>query len=157
MGGCDQDRRHQGGVMYSLHLSPEQLQIRDTVRDFVAREIKPLALAPQRLEASARPTLAEALEKASQIGLRTLALSEEAGGGGADNLPCCIVTATTAAGATAVAGVLAPTSRRAHALFDGLMTPGQRSRFRPAFRADHRHHLALAEHEPDRDTALGIN
>ena len=66
--------------MYSLHLSPEQLQIRDTVRDFVAREIKPLALAPQRLEASARPILVEALDKASQIGLRTLAMSEEAGG-----------------------------------------------------------------------------
>ena len=32
--------------MYNLQLSPEQLEIRDTVRDFVAREIKPLALAP---------------------------------------------------------------------------------------------------------------
>ena len=61
--------------MYSLHLSPEQLQIRDTVRDFVAQEIKPRALAPQRLEASARPILAEVLDQASQLGLRTLALS----------------------------------------------------------------------------------
>src|SRR5262249_59090997 len=92
MGGCDQDRRHQGGMMYSLHLSPEQLQIRDTVRDFVAQEIKPRALAPQRLEASAHPILAEALDQASQIGLRTLALSEEAGGPGPANPPCCIVT-----------------------------------------------------------------
>src|SRR5262245_66490235 len=73
--------------MYSLHLSPEQLQIRDTVRDFVAQEIKPLALAPQQLEASARPILMQALNQASHIGLRTLALSEEAGGARPAHLP----------------------------------------------------------------------
>jgi len=143
--------------MYSLHLSPEQLQIRDTVRDFVAQEIKPLALEPQRLEASARPILVEALDKASQIGLRTLALSEEAGGAGADNLTCCIVTEELAAGDPDLANVLAQTSTLAHVLFDGLMTQEQRARFLPAFLADHRHHLALAEHEAHRDTALGIN
>ena len=31
--------------MYDLHLSAEQLEIRDTVRDFVAQEIKPITLA----------------------------------------------------------------------------------------------------------------
>ena len=44
--------------MYDLRLSPEQLQIRDTVRDFVVEVIKPLALKPERLEARARPLLA---------------------------------------------------------------------------------------------------
>jgi alkylation response protein AidB-like acyl-CoA dehydrogenase len=53
--------------------------------------------------------------------------------------------------------VLAQTSTLAHVLFDGLMTQEQRARFLPAFLADHRHHLALAEHEAHRDTALGIN
>ena len=43
--------------MYDLRLSPEQLQIRDTVRDFVVEVIKPLALKPERLEARARPLL----------------------------------------------------------------------------------------------------
>jgi len=143
--------------MYSLHLSPEQLQIRDTVRDFVAQEIKPLALEPQRLEASARPILVEALEKASHLGLRTLALSEEAGGAGADNLTCCIVTEELAAGDPDLAAVLAQTSTLAHVLFDELMTQAQRARFLPAFLADHGYHLALAEHEAHRDTALGIN
>jgi alkylation response protein AidB-like acyl-CoA dehydrogenase len=143
--------------MYSLHLSPEQLQIRDTVRDFVAQEIKPLALKPERLEANTRPLLVEALEKASQIGLRTLALSEELGGAGADNLTCCIVTEELAVGDPDIAAVLAQTSTLAHALFDRLMTEEQRARFLPAFLAEQRYHLALAEHEPDRDTALGIN
>jgi hypothetical protein len=32
--------------MYDLHLTAEQLEIRETVRDFVAREIKPFALKP---------------------------------------------------------------------------------------------------------------
>jgi alkylation response protein AidB-like acyl-CoA dehydrogenase len=143
--------------MYSLHLSPEQLQIRDTVREFVAQEIKPLALKPERLEPQARPLLVEALEKASQIGLRTLALSEELGGAGADNLTCCIVTEELAVGDPDIAAVLAQTSTLAHALFDRLMTEEQRARFLPAFLAEPRYHLALAEHEPDRDTALGIN
>jgi alkylation response protein AidB-like acyl-CoA dehydrogenase len=143
--------------MYNLHLSPEQLQIRDTVREFVAQEIKPLALKSEWLEASVRPPLVAALDKASQIGLRTLALSEEAGGAGADNLTCCIVTEELAVGDPDIAAVLAQTSTLAHALFDRLLTEKQRARFLPAFLAEQRYHLALAEHEPDRNTALGIN
>ena len=143
--------------MYSLHLSPEQLQIRETVRDFVAQEIKPLALDPNRLEASARPLLVEALEQASRIGLRTFVLSEDTGGAGADNLTCCIVTEELAVGDPDVAAVLAQTSILARALFDSLMTPEQRARFLPAFVAKHRYHIALAEHEDGRDSMLGVN
>jgi alkylation response protein AidB-like acyl-CoA dehydrogenase len=143
--------------MYSLHLSPEQLEIRDTVRDFVAKKVKPRALEPKRLEARERPLLMDVLDKASQMGLRTLALSEEHGGAGADNLTCCIVTEEIALGDPDVAAVLAQTSTLAHDLFDRAMTPEQRARFLPPFLADDRYHLALAEHEPDSDTTLGIN
>jgi butyryl-CoA dehydrogenase len=143
--------------MYDLRLSAEQLEIRDTVRDFVAQEIKPPALDPARLEAQTRPLLTGALEKAAQLGLRMLALSEEAGGAGADTLTCCIVTEELAVGDPDIAAVLAQTSTLAHALFDRLMTPQQRERFLPAFLADDRYHLALAHHEPGRDAALGIN
>jgi butyryl-CoA dehydrogenase len=143
--------------MYDLRLSPEQLEIRDTVRDFVAQEVKPLALDPARLEAQTRPLLTGALDKAAQLGLRTLALSEEAGGAGADHLTCCIVTEELAVGDPDIAAVLAQTSTLAHALLDRLMTPQQRERFLPAFLADDRYHLALAQHEPGRGAALGIN
>ena len=143
--------------MYNLQLSPEQLEIRDTVRDFVAQKVKPLALEPERLEARARPLLMDVLDQAAKMGLRTLALSEELGGAGADNLTCCIVTEELAVGDPDVAAVLAQTSTLARALFDQLMTPEQRERFLPAFLADDRHHLALAEHEPGREAALGIN
>jgi alkylation response protein AidB-like acyl-CoA dehydrogenase len=143
--------------MYNLHLSPEQLEIRDTVRDFVAQEVKPPAIEPKRMEARARPLLMDVLDKASQMGLRTLALSEHTGGAGADNLTCCIVTEELAVGDPDIAAVLAQTSTLAHDLFDRAMTPAQRERFLPAFLDNDRYHLALAEHEPDRDATLGIN
>jgi alkylation response protein AidB-like acyl-CoA dehydrogenase len=53
--------------------------------------------------------------------------------------------------------VLAQTSALARDLFDVSMTDEQRARFLPAFLADDRYHLALAEHEPDNDATLGIN
>ena len=61
--------------MYSLQLSSEQLEIRDTVRDFVTREIKPVALKAERLDACDRSLLMAEIDAASQLGLRTLALS----------------------------------------------------------------------------------
>jgi alkylation response protein AidB-like acyl-CoA dehydrogenase len=143
--------------MYNLHLSAEQLEIRDTVRDFVAQEVKPLALVPTRLEARERPLLADVLDKASQLGLRTLLLSEDLGGAGADTLTCCIVTEELAVGDPDIASVLAETSALARDLFDRAMTSEQRDRFLTAFLADDRYHLALAQHEPDSDTTLGIN
>jgi alkylation response protein AidB-like acyl-CoA dehydrogenase len=143
--------------MYSLHLSPEQLEIRDTVRDFVARELKPAALKSERLEAQKRPLLLAPLDQVAQLGLRALALSESAGGAGADNLTCCIVIEELAAGDPDIAAVLAETWTLAHVLFDRLMTPAQRECFLPAFLADARYHLAHAGDEPDGDAALGIN
>src|SRR5262249_61922705 len=117
--------------MYNLHLTPEQLEIRDTVRDFVAQAVKPLALKPARLEARERPLLVEALDEASRMGLRTLALPEELGGAGADNLTCCMVTEELAAGDPDVAAVLAQTATLAQALFPRPITPPQRQRFLP--------------------------
>ena len=143
--------------MYNLQLSPEQLEIRDTVRDFVTEEVKPRALRPERLKSRTRPLLFDVLDKASQLGLRTLALSEDAGGAGADRLTSCIVTEELALGDPDVGTVLARTSTLAHVLFDRLMTPEQTARFLPPFLADDRYHLALAQLEPDRDAALGIH
>jgi butyryl-CoA dehydrogenase len=143
--------------MYNLRLSAEQIEIRDTVRDFVTQVVKPAALKPLRLEAHERPLLMDLLDQAAQMGLRTLALSEDLGGAGADALTCCIVTEELAAGDPDIAAVLAQTATLAHALFDELMTPEQRAIFLPVFLAEDRYHLAFAEHEPDREATLGIN
>ena len=143
--------------MYSLHLSAEQLEIRDTIRDFVNQEIKPVTLKSSYLEAFDRPLPVELIEKASQMGLRTLALSEDAGGSGADALTCCLVTEELSVGDVDIAAVLAETSGLARLLFDGAMNAAQRARFVPAFLEDESYHLALATHEDDSDDDLGVN
>jgi alkylation response protein AidB-like acyl-CoA dehydrogenase len=143
--------------MYSLHLSAEQLEIRDTVRDFVNAEIKPLVLKADRLDVADRSLPMDLLDRASQMGLRTLALSEDRGGAGADDLTSCIVAEELAAGDAAIAATLVTTSRLGHLLFDRAITESQRDKFLPAFAGDDRFHLALADHEPDGDTRLGVN
>ncbi|MPZ56245.1 MAG: hypothetical protein GEU91_07025 [Rhizobiales bacterium] len=143
--------------MYSLHLSAEQLEIRDTVRDFVTAEIKPVVLNADRLDAGDRRLPIDLLDRASQMGLRTLALSEDHGGAGADHLTCCIVTEELAAGDADIAAALSATARLGHILFDRAMSEGQRDRFLPAFLNDDRCHLAFAGHEPETDTRLGVN
>lgn len=141
--------------MYNLHLSAEQLEIRDTVRNFVTREIKPAALKADRLDVQDRSLLTAQIDAASQLGLRTLALSEALGGAGADALTACIVTEELAAGDADIAGVLSETSRLAHLLFDMAMTDAQRDLFLPKFLTGDRFHLAFAGTETD--TRLGVN
>ncbi len=143
--------------MYSLQLSAEQLEIRDTVRDFVTAEIKPVALKADRLDVCDRSLLTEQIDAASQLGLRTLALSEDRGGAGADALTSCIVTEELAAGDADIAAVLTETSRLSHILFDQVMNDAQRERFLPKLLGDDRCHLAFAGREPGSDTRLGVN
>lgn len=143
--------------MYNLHLSPEQLEMRETVRDFVEREVKPIALHPDRLQSHPQPLPAAVLEQASQLGLRTLALSEAAGGAGADILTSCIVTEELAAGDVGLAAILGHTSRLGHILFDQVMSPEQRARFLPRFVAEDGYHLAYAGIEAAFDADRGAS
>src|SRR6188768_3874615 len=118
--------------MYNLHLSPEQIEFRDTVRGFVNDEVKPVTLKADRLDLADRSLPMDVLRKASRMGLRTLALPEDMGGGGADALTCCIVTEELAVGDTDVAAVLAETSSLGLRLF-AAMTAEQRARFGQTF------------------------
>src|SRR5687767_4547253 len=127
--------------MFDLKLTQEQLEFRDTVRDFVTHEVKPVALNPTRLQDLSRPLPLELIDKAARIGLRTLALSEESGGAGADNLTSCVVMEELGAGDVDVAMPLAHTSVLAAMLFDRAMTKEQRGRFLPQFMDDDRFHL----------------
>ena len=142
--------------MYNLHLSPEQLEFRDTVRSFVNDEVKPVTLKADRLDLADRSLPMDVLRKASQMGLRTLALPEDLGGVGADALTCCIVIEELAVGDTDLAAVLGETAALSLRLFPA-MTTEQGDRFLAAFLEDDDYHLACAEHEPDADTALGVN
>lgn len=130
--------------MFNLHLTPEQLEFRDTVRDFVQSEVKPVALHPTRLEPFEKPLLLDTLEYASRMGLRTLAVSEAAGGAGADALTSCIVLEELAAGDVDLAMALGLTLGLARMLEEGMSAP-QRERFLTEFVEDHRYHLALVD------------
>lgn len=141
--------------MFSLHLSAEQREIRDTVRDFVTQEIRPVAIKASRLEAAERRFPAEMVTTISRMGLRTLALSEDHGGSGADNLTSCIVAEELAAGDVDLAHTFAHTSALAHVLFDHAMSAEQRTRFLPDFVEHDDYHLAHADTEAGADAALG--
>jgi len=143
--------------MYNLHLSPEQLEIRDTVREFVTREVKPVVLKADRLDVADRTLPRYLLEEASRLGLRTLALSEDNGGIGADALTSCIVAEELAAGDADIAAVLTETSRLAHLIFDCAMPEAERDRLLPTFLGDDGAHLAVADREAGSDTRLGVN
>jgi len=143
--------------MYSLHLSAEQLEIRDTVREFVTHEVRPVMLKADRLDACDRTLPLALLDKISQLGLRTLTLAEEDGGAGADQLTACIVTEELAAGDADIAATLAETSRLAKIVFGRGMTKPQRDRLLPLFAGNERCQLAFARHEADADDRLGAN
>ena len=135
--------------MYNLHLTAEQLEFRDTVRDFVQSDIKPVALHPDRLQPFDKPLLTDLLDKASQMGLRTMTLAEEAGGAGADCLTSCIVMEELAAGDVDLAVALGQTAALGRAIFGDLMSSGQRAKFLKKFADDDKYHLAFAGRDPD--------
>ena len=72
--------------MYNLHLTAEQIEFRDTVRSFAANEIKEAAILPARLEPFEKPLMMDLLNSVSELGLRTLTLSEENDGVGTDTM-----------------------------------------------------------------------
>jgi alkylation response protein AidB-like acyl-CoA dehydrogenase len=140
--------------MYDLRLSAEQLVFRDTVRDFVAQEIKPVALKSERLEAFERPLLTNILDQASQMGLRAIALPEDCGGAGADLLTCCIVVEELTLGDVDVAAVLAETMRLSRIIFGPSVKASGDRGYLPRFLEDDRFHLAVAG---GADTRRGIH
>lgn len=142
--------------MFSLQLSAEQIEFRDTVRDFANDVIKPVTLKSDRLDLADRRLPMEVLDQASQMGLRALALAEDLGGVGADNLTCCLVVEELAVGDTDVAAVMAETALLGRVLFNA-MSPAQREKFLQPFLSDDRYHLAYGGHEPESDDFLGAN
>jgi alkylation response protein AidB-like acyl-CoA dehydrogenase len=137
--------------VFNLHLTDEQKAMRESVRNFVRKEIRPIANERDRLEEFDARFPWEALDKASELGLRTLLLSAENGGAEVDALTYCIVIEELAAGDVGIAATLGQTAALAHVWFDRLMNDEQRARFLPQFLEDPRFHMSTAGHEPDTD------
>jgi len=129
--------------MYDLHLTPEQIEIRDAVRDFINQEVRPAATDPKRLEPFEKPLMTDFLDQAAQMGLRSLGLPEEAGGAGADTLTTCILLEEVAAGDVDLAVVLGETALLAREVLGNAMSDEQRGRWLPRFEGSDRFHLAM--------------
>src|SRR5579864_2567905 len=84
-----------------LELSPEQRMIRDTAREFAAREVAPKAA---ELDKSGRWP-AEIVAKMGELGLLGVAIPEEHGGAGMDNL-CYALAMEEVSAACASTGVI---------------------------------------------------
>lgn len=141
--------------MSDMQLTREQIEFRDTVRDFVRDVVKPAVLDPERLQELPLRFSGGALEQASMLGLRSLRLSESLGGAGADEHTSCIVLEELAAGDAGIAFSIGETARLAHMLFDRAMTAAQRDRFLPKFLEDASFHLAVVDTLPTSDLGLG--
>jgi alkylation response protein AidB-like acyl-CoA dehydrogenase len=141
--------------MFNLQLTQEQIEFRDTVRDFVRDVVKPAILDPVRLQELPLRFPADILEETARLGLRSLRLSESAGGAGADELTSCMVLEELGAGDAGIALTIGETARLARILFDDAMTPDQRDIFLPRFVEDASFHLSVATPSLASDLGLG--
>ncbi len=131
-----------------FELSDEQRLFRDVLRDFVDREIRPVA---RKWEASGRyPT--EIVETMRKLGLFGLTIPEEYGGLGADMISFALVFEEIAKGWMGIAGILG-----SHSLSCWLIarhgTPEQKARYLPDL-ATGKRRTGIALTEPEAGTDL---
>lgn len=141
--------------MFNLQLTADQIQFRDTIRSFVKNEIKPLATSPRRLEPFSKPLLRDCMDKASELGLRTILLSDEKGGIGADLMTACIVLEELAAGDVDVAMTIGETALIGNLLFDYWTVKDQEELFLERFVEQNNFHLSFTN--PTIKTSEGWN
>jgi alkylation response protein AidB-like acyl-CoA dehydrogenase len=129
-------------------LNEHQRAILDTVARFVEEEVKPRAAA---LDANPDPAKCfpwEIVEKAHQVGIRTMTLDEKWGGLGADSLTTAMVIEELGKGDIGVSVIMAQTLKIAQTMQKALNSE-QQTRVLPKFAADPRGVLAIGITEPD--------
>lgn len=132
----------------NFELTPEQALLRDTIRDFVNKEIRPVA---REWEHSGRyPT--EIVEKMKELGLFGLTVPEEYGGMGADFVSLSIVFEEISRAWMGIAGIIG-----SHSLACFMIakhgTEEQKQRYLPDL-ATGKRRTGIALTEPDAGTDL---
>lgn len=132
----------------TFQLTDEQAAVVELVREFVTREVLPVASGLDRNDRPEDCFSWELVEKASAAGLRTLTLDEEYGGSGVDFVTTALAVEELAKGDMGLAVVFAQTWKLAQTL-QLAGTAEQRARYLPAYAADPRGLLAITFTEPD--------
>ena len=135
--------------MYNIFVENEnQRLILDTVKRFVEAEIKPRAAL---LDAQKDPEASfswEIVERAHDVGIRTMTLDEKWGGLGTDSLTTSMVIEALATGDIGVSVIMAQTLKIAQ-IMQKALNADQQDRVLPAFARDRRGLLAIGITEPD--------
>ena len=129
-------------------VNDEQRAILETVRRFVEDEVAPRAAA---LDANPDPEASfswEIVEKANEVGIRTMTLAEQWGGLGTDSLTTAMVIEELAKGDIGVSVIFAQTLKIAQ-IMQKALNAEQRARVLPQFASDPRGMLAIGITEPD--------
>ncbi len=128
-------------------LDDDQRAILETVARFVKEEVTPRAAL---LDANPDPEQCfswDIVEKAHEVGIRTLTLAEKWGGLGADSLTTAMVVEELAKGDMGVSVVMAQTFKIAQ-LMQRALNAEQQARILPGFAQDPRGLLAIGMSEP---------
>ena len=129
-------------------VNEDQRAILETVRRFVEDEVKPRAA---KLDADPDPAAGfswEIVEKAHELGIRTMTLSEKWGGLGTDSLTTSMVIEELAKGDIGVSVIFAQTLKIAQ-IMEKAFSAEQQARVLPEFAKDPRGMLAIGITEPD--------
>jgi alkylation response protein AidB-like acyl-CoA dehydrogenase len=129
-------------------VNDDQRAILKTVARFVEQEVTPRAAA---LDANPDPAAGfswEIVEKAHELGIRTMTLSERWGGLGTDSLTTAMVIEELGKGDIGVSVIFAQTLKIAQ-IMQKALNPEQQQRVLPQFAADPRGMLAIGITEPD--------
>jgi len=129
-------------------LSEIQESILDTVRRFNAEVVAPVAADLDRRDDPADCFSWDIIEKADELGIRTMTLSEEWGGLGVDSLTAALVIEELAKADIGISVVMAQTLKIAQILQSALSEQQQR-KFIPIFRDSPRGLLAIGITEPE--------
>ncbi|WP_327037635.1 acyl-CoA dehydrogenase family protein [Micromonospora maris] len=111
-----------------LHLSAEQVAVRELAADFVNREVVPHAATWDRREA-VDPGI---VGKLGDVGFLGLTIDEEYGGSGGDHLAYCLVLEELGRGDSAVRGIVSVSLGLVAKSIATHGTPEQRQRWLPA-------------------------
>jgi len=129
-------------------VNEDQRAILETVERFVEEEVRPRAA---ELDAKSDPADGfswEIVEKAHELGIRTMTLSEKWGGLGTDSLTTAMVIEELARGDIGVSVIFAQTLKIAQ-IMERALNSEQQARVLPRFSSDPRGMLAIGITEPD--------